>query len=48
MAEAESLAEKHLPRQRKAEGRAAARAGETRRQLDAIDWDSDSEAEPGA
>lgn len=43
VAEAEVLAEKHLAQIGSAEGRAATRAEETRRELAAIDWDDDTE-----
>jgi hypothetical protein len=45
LAEAEAEAVKHLAQDTTAEGLAAARADETRRELAAIDWDDDSESE---
>jgi hypothetical protein len=49
VAESEVVAEKHLAQIGSAEGRAAARAEETSRELAAIDWDdNDSLAEPTA
>jgi hypothetical protein len=43
VAEAEATAEKHLAQIGSYEGHAAARDDETRRKLEAIDWDDDSE-----
>ena len=48
VAEAEAVAEKHLAQIGSADGRAAVRDEETRRELEAIDWDDDSLAEPAA
>lgn len=42
VAEAELAAEKHLAQVGSAEGRAAVRDVETRRELEGIDWDDDS------
>ncbi|BBY36517.1 hypothetical protein MMAN_06510 [Mycobacterium mantenii] len=43
LADAEAQAEKYLAQDTSAEGLAAARADQTRRRLEAIDWDDDSE-----
>lgn len=44
VAEAETVAEEHLAQIGGAEGRAAVRDEETRRELAAIDWDDDAES----
>jgi hypothetical protein len=46
--ESEVIAEKHLAQIGSAEGRAAARAEETTRELAAIDWDDDDPLGAGA
>jgi hypothetical protein len=43
VADAETVAQQHLAQIGSAEGRAAARDEQTRRELAAIDWDSDDE-----
>lgn len=48
VAEAEATAERNLGQDTSAEGRAAVRAEETRRELADIDWGDDSLAEPTA
>ncbi|HME77104.1 MAG TPA: hypothetical protein VKI00_16090 [Mycobacterium sp.] len=43
VAEAEAVAERNLAQDTSAEGQAAARAEETRRELEAINWDDDQD-----